>query len=186
MNFSLFYFYKVEFSKLLWWNLSLFGDRLSKASRFFCLPLKVNSALSIMKYTVQLPLYLTQLSLLLRAVNKVCLQLSCVKYNGRWTVYFIILRAEFTFRAQSLTVFLRLRDQGRIWRTFYGSCNFFAVIAPYTSVLSNSSRSCDVKCLYIYLLTLCFSAQRYELNQDKMPKSSLLFEQARWLLKTTN
>ena len=38
--------------------------------------IKVNSALSIMKYTVHLPLYLTQLSLLLRAVNKVCLQLS--------------------------------------------------------------------------------------------------------------
>ena len=37
---------------------------------------KVNFALSIRKYTVHLPLYLTQLSLLLRAVNKVCLQLS--------------------------------------------------------------------------------------------------------------
>ena len=36
----------------------------------------MNIALSIMKYTVHLPLYLTQLSLLLRAVNKVCLQLS--------------------------------------------------------------------------------------------------------------
>ena len=36
----------------------------------------MNFALSIMKYTVHLPLYLTQLSLLLRAVNKVCLQLS--------------------------------------------------------------------------------------------------------------
>ena len=40
----------------------------------FCI--KVNFALSIMKYTVHLPLYLTQLSLLLRAVNKLCLQLS--------------------------------------------------------------------------------------------------------------
>ena len=29
-----------------------------------------------MKYTVHLPFYLTQLSLLMRAVNKVCLQLS--------------------------------------------------------------------------------------------------------------
>ena len=38
--------------------------------------LKVNFALSILKYTVYLPLYLTQLSLLLRAVNKVCLLLS--------------------------------------------------------------------------------------------------------------
>ena len=37
---------------------------------------KVNFALSIRKYTVHLQLYLTQLSLLLRAVNKVCLQLS--------------------------------------------------------------------------------------------------------------
>ena len=36
----------------------------------------MNFALSIRKYTVHLPLYLTQLSLLLRAVNKVCLQLS--------------------------------------------------------------------------------------------------------------
>ena len=36
----------------------------------------MNFALSIMKYTVHLPLYLTQLSLLLRAVNKLCLQLS--------------------------------------------------------------------------------------------------------------
>ena len=38
--------------------------------------IEVNSALIIMKYTVHLPFYLTQLSLLLRAVNKVCLQLS--------------------------------------------------------------------------------------------------------------
>ena len=38
--------------------------------------LKVNFALIIMKYTVHLPFYLTQLSLLLRAVNKLCLQLS--------------------------------------------------------------------------------------------------------------
>ena len=38
--------------------------------------IKVNFALSIMKYTVHLPLYLTQLSLLLGAVNKLCLQLS--------------------------------------------------------------------------------------------------------------
>ena len=36
----------------------------------------MNFALSIRKYTVHLQLYLTQLSLLLRAVNKVCLQLS--------------------------------------------------------------------------------------------------------------
>ena len=36
----------------------------------------MNFALSIRKYTVHLPLYLTQLSLLLRAVNKLCLQLS--------------------------------------------------------------------------------------------------------------
>ena len=40
------------------------------------LQLKVNFALIIMKYTVHLPFYLTQLSLLLRAVNKLCLQLS--------------------------------------------------------------------------------------------------------------
>ena len=38
--------------------------------------IKVNFALIIMKYTVHLPFYLTQLSLLLRAVNKLCLQLS--------------------------------------------------------------------------------------------------------------
>ena len=38
--------------------------------------LKVNFALSVRKYTVHLQFYLTQLSLLLRAVNKVCLQLS--------------------------------------------------------------------------------------------------------------
>ena len=38
--------------------------------------LKVNFALSIRKYTVHLPFYLSQLSLLLRAVNKVCLKLS--------------------------------------------------------------------------------------------------------------
>ena len=37
---------------------------------------KVNFALIIRKYTVHLPFYLSQLSLLLRAVNKVCLQLS--------------------------------------------------------------------------------------------------------------
>ena len=38
--------------------------------------LKVNFALIIMKYTVHLPFYLKQLSLLLRALNKICLELS--------------------------------------------------------------------------------------------------------------
>ena len=35
--------------------------------------IKVNSALSIMEYTVQLPLYLTQLSLVLTAGVNICL-----------------------------------------------------------------------------------------------------------------
>ena len=64
-----------DISKAFFFDHECFGAFDTKQSSDIA-DIKVNSAQSILRNTVHLPLYLTQLSLLLRGANKLCLQLS--------------------------------------------------------------------------------------------------------------
>ena len=117
--------------------------------------LKVNFPLIIRKYTVHLPFYLSQLSLLLRALNKLCLQLSVkdsVETNKMVGELYISLCLE----QNSPLTKPKLRGGGAhrwLAEHFLDDCLCIENIKAYKEVKSNSFESCQRT---IFFEKMCF------------------------------